>query len=505
MSTSVTSRLPGTKPLVLVTVGSDHHPFDRLVQWVDTWSAARSPSVDCLIQHGPAAPPRNAEGVDFVPHDELMRLMAAASAVIVQGGPMSIVEARQAGHLPITVPRLPHLGEVVDGHQVVFAQRWAQEGKLILAEDEATLHEQLDRVLASPDQGRVEEDPQQAQQVERAVKRVAAIATSLLQDPSYPPEVVMIGGSGRSGSTLLERCLAEVPGVLGLGETLHLWERGLMEDQLCGCGQPFSTCPFWQEVGERAFDGWQSLLPEDALEDRRRVVRTRHLPALVLGGLTPQWRLRRARMLRRLNALYRSVAEVGRSRLIVDSSKHPAYAYLLRAASLRLRCVLVVRDPRGVAYSWSKRVERPEVIGTSRLMPRYSAGRVAAEWSTYRLVFHALRLLGVPVLLVRYEDFVTAPRQVTADILKFCGIEPTPAELAHLGEDGAQLGTHHTVAGNPMRFRTGAVPIRADEEWRTRLPRRTRLLVETLTMPWRFWDMLPGPRTSSSRQPAGAR
>src|SRR5690606_3150585 len=34
---------------VLTVVGTDYHPFHRLVTWVDMW-CARRPEVDCLIQ-----------------------------------------------------------------------------------------------------------------------------------------------------------------------------------------------------------------------------------------------------------------------------------------------------------------------------------------------------------------------------------------------------------------------------------------------------------------------
>ena len=63
------------------------------------------------------------------------------------------------------------------------------------------------------------------------------------------PLVLYIAGWGRSGSTLLERLLAEVDGVTLLGEVVHLWERGVREDELCACGTAFSGCPFWSEVG----------------------------------------------------------------------------------------------------------------------------------------------------------------------------------------------------------------------------------------------------------------
>lgn len=486
---TTTTELPTDKPLVLVTVGSDHHRFDRLIRWVDSWAARRLDDVDCLVQHGPADPPRHARGVDFLPHQELMRLMGAATGVVVQAGPMSIVESRRQGRLPLAVPRLPQLDEVVDDHQVIFARRWAEDGKLILAEDEASVHRSLDDILAHPASGRVEQDPDHDNKIAGAVDRVGQIATELIGDPTRPrPNVLMIGGAGRSGSTLLERCLAQVPGVTGVGEAVHLWERGLSENQLCGCGEAFGACSTWAQVGQSAFGGWDRLDAEEAFTDRRLVVRARHIPGIVLGGLRPEWRLRRARLLRRLNRLYAAVQDLEGSELIVDSSKHPAYAYLLRSASVDLRCVLVVRDPRGVAHSWAKTARRPEITDGDRNMPQYSSTKVVVDWVSYRLLLQVLRTLGVPLMTVRYEDFVSSPREVVGAVLRFSGLDPTTADLTHLGPDAVTLGLHHTVAGNPMRFRTGEVAIRADEAWRTELPPGPRAWVSLLTAPFRWWD-----------------
>ena len=38
-------------PLVVALAGTDHHPFDRLVEWVDA-AALRHPDVRFLVQHG---------------------------------------------------------------------------------------------------------------------------------------------------------------------------------------------------------------------------------------------------------------------------------------------------------------------------------------------------------------------------------------------------------------------------------------------------------------------
>lgn len=60
--------------------------------------------------------------------------------------------------------------------------------------------------------------------------------------------VLLISGYSRSGSTLLARILGEMDGLTAPDELRYLWRRGLFEDRLCDCGQPFNSCSFWQQV-----------------------------------------------------------------------------------------------------------------------------------------------------------------------------------------------------------------------------------------------------------------
>jgi UDP-N-acetylglucosamine transferase subunit ALG13 len=143
--------------LVLVTVGTDHHPFDRLVGWVDDWYAARAGrGLRVVVQHGSSAPPAHAEGHPYLARGRLGRLLGEASVVVCHGGPSTIMEARSARKLPVVVPRDPDLGEHVDGHQVAFARHQAAHGRVILAEDRTTLLGAIDSVLARPETGRLD-------------------------------------------------------------------------------------------------------------------------------------------------------------------------------------------------------------------------------------------------------------------------------------------------------------------------------------------------------------
>lgn len=136
-------------PQVVVALGTDHHPFSRLVTWMDTW-ASEHPEVSCFVQHGTAPAPRHADGAAVLPTNDLRRLLGGASVAVGHAGPGTLVDARAAGLLPIIVPRLARHGEVVDDHQVAFGDAMHQRGLAIVAHDEGALRAALDRALAEP-------------------------------------------------------------------------------------------------------------------------------------------------------------------------------------------------------------------------------------------------------------------------------------------------------------------------------------------------------------------
>lgn len=296
------------------------------------------------------------------------------------------------------------------------------------------------------------------------------------------PRVLYLGGLGRSGTTVLERVLGELPGTCSVGELVHLWQRGVLDDETCGCGEPFSRCAFWTEVGQRAFGGWDPALAARMEELRPRIDRTRFIPKLIAPRLLG--RRRRAELREYVGTflrLYRAISRTGGGAVVIDSSKHSSLAFCLRTEpGIDLRVVHVVRDSRGVAYSWTKEVRRPEA-GDDALMTRYSPSRSSALWVGHNLFLGLLGRLGTRTRLLRYEDFVADPRGVLVDLAGFADIPP--GDLEFLSESSVLLSPSHTVAGNPMRFRTGPTPLRCDDAWREKLPSGRRALVSVLTAP----------------------
>ncbi len=64
-----------------------------------------------------------------------------------------------------------------------------------------------------------------------------------------PVDVVFVGGMPRSGSTLLDLLIGQLPGHCDVGELFYMWQGGAKRDQRCACGEHFSRCPFWTAVG----------------------------------------------------------------------------------------------------------------------------------------------------------------------------------------------------------------------------------------------------------------
>ena len=492
------------RPLVLVSVGTDHHRFDRLIDWVDAWlEAVGAERVDCVVQHGSSRAPRVATGSALIPHDELQGLMDRADVVVCHGGPTTIMEARRRGMTPVVVARSGRLGEHVDGHQEQFADRMAGRGLVALARSQGEFQDLLEAALQAPSSFAVAAagpDAAGSPDSYAAATRFGELAAEVTGTDAGPRiPVLLIGGAGRSGTTLLERLLGQVPGMTSAGELVHLWQRGMVDDELCGCGAAFSACPFWIDVGKLAYGGWDRLDPEWVLDTRWAVDRTRRVPWLALPRLaTPRYRRRMRAWARHLRALYGGLAAVGGGR-VIDSSKHLSYALLLRHVGLDIRVVLVVRDPRAVAFSWSTVARRPEAEGA--FMPRYGWLKSSVLWVVNTAGYGLLRMLRVPTLVVGYEQLMADPTGVLARIVSFAGSGGPAPDL----ERGVvHLAANHTAAGNPMRFRTGPIRLQLDSRWQQAMPKSRQLLVTALTWPWLLANGYPLLLTSPdrSRRPA---
>jgi hypothetical protein len=297
--------------------------------------------------------------------------------------------------------------------------------------------------------------------------------------------VLYIAGSGRSGSTLLELMLGQLPGFCSVGELSYIWVRGVSENELCGCGKRFRECPFWRQVGQEAFGGWDRVEADHLVSLRAAVDRTRFLPLMVAPATSRRYRVMLTRYANLLGRLYEAILRVSGARVVVDSTKHASTGFLLRRVpGVDLRVVHLVRDGRGVAYSWMKEVRKPEAVDRAAYLDRYPPGRMGARWLTYNSLVHLLRLdADIPSLLVRYEDLVREPHRTIRRIVSLAGEAIHDQDLRFIGNGWVHTGTDHNIAGNPVRFTRGRMPLRVDDEWRRNMAARDRRLVSAIAFP----------------------
>ena len=285
------------------------------------------------------------------------------------------------------------------------------------------------------------------------------------------PTVVYIAGSGRSGSTLLERALGEVPGFASVGELIDLFRRDASRGRRCGCGRPFADCDFWAGVARRAFGGWAGPCVAGLPVLQRRVAQQRYLPRLAVMPLAGRgFRADVARYGACYASLYRAIAAEAAAGCVVDASKWPVQALALARGGIDVRVIHLVRDVRGVAHSLRKRNKRPAVT--------------AVKWVLHQGEAWLVRRCGPPFTRVRYEDFVRDPRRTVEAALAGLGLPSRLPGSQILGDGHLALGPSHGIHGNPMRFRYGEISLSPDETWREQMPRRDRIVVTLIGLPF---------------------
>jgi len=295
--------------------------------------------------------------------------------------------------------------------------------------------------------------------------------------------VLFIGGAGRSGTTLVERVLARLDGVTAMGEVMHLWQRGVAENQLCGCRLPFHECEVWTRAGREAYGGWDGVDPERMNYLKHRVDRALRIPELVASP-SSRFRSQTTEYATTFGRIYRAVSEVTNAEIVIDSSKQVSLPFALRRdSSLDVVVLQIIRDPRGVAHSWSTRVPRPEITGGTVLMPRYTATQSAASWAIHNAGFGALGLAGIRRLIVRYEDVMSDPAGTVERIAGRLGVVPTAQLRSELNAGYVDLDVDHTAAGNPMRFAVGPTRLHPDTKWHTRMADTDARAVRRITWP----------------------
>lgn len=280
-------------------------------------------------------------------------------------------------------------------------------------------------------------------------------------------KVLYIGGTGRSGSTVLAQILGRTPGWFAGGELAFLWRFGLQSQGRCSCGETLSTCALWSSV----FD---EMMAQGTRVDADRMVALRrrfwsiHLPVLASRSLGNRYLDRLEEFPDIVQQTYNTIGRVSDSRVLVDTSKEPHYSFILRERTdLDIYFLHLVRDPRAIASSWGR--VKPE-LGLADQPDMERRGRVKSA-----AYFHVSNLSAEMLwnrvstrdryLRVRYEDLVADPMTSLQEICSFVGEDLDAAEV--IAGAASPASVSHTAWGNPNRFDAGPLVLRNDDRWRS--------------------------------------
>jgi len=291
-------------------------------------------------------------------------------------------------------------------------------------------------------------------------------------------KIAFIAGSGRSGSTIIEHILGQTRGFFSAGEVCFVWERGSIENRLCGCGRNFEDCSFWQAVLLAAYHDQPMPDPMKMHTTYRRYARYQQIPLMLLPE-GKRWLLARLKnYLSHTGKLYEAIREISECEIVIDSSKFPTYGRVLDwIPGIELYVVHLVRNPLAVTYSWKRNKQfQPGVP-----MIRFGVMGSSLQWLVYNLATELFWASSERYLRIYYEDFVENPQTVIRNILELMNAEEQ--QLPFIDNHTIYLASNHTISGNPSRFENGKVKIHDDDEWRSELRWFDRLGTILFTLP----------------------
>lgn len=270
---------------------------------------------------------------------------------------------------------------------------------------------------------------------------------------------IYIIGAGRSGTTVCSLLLQELNGTQLLGELNHLGQ--FMEGKRpCACGRAPDACALRAEL--------MPVLP-DALQWREYTAVAQKAEA---HSRFPEYNFRII-----VSSIYSQVTSnvVGLfpDRVIIDSGKYVSRALLLnRVLRGHARFVWVTRDPRGVVYSFSKKVQ------SSRSTLSACFYYLAVN---FMVLIASLGPLRGKVIRLRYESIVQDPISSVARLSDFLKLPVSAGnEKRHqLTELARPL---HMIGGNRLVADEG-VQLRADNEWEVAMSKAKRLFIWIICSP----------------------
>jgi hypothetical protein len=265
-------------------------------------------------------------------------------------------------------------------------------------------------------------------------------------------KVICIVGTGRSGSTLVDRIIGNYEDIISVNE-IHEFCLNYIENSKCSCGKEVDKCDFWQQVLKKI-----SLSREDAkeiYEIQNKINKTKFFFHVFF--FPNQVYLKNKIYFDYLINLYEAILEVSNTSVIVESTKIPTNALILKKiCKADVKVIHLIKEPFSVAMSWNKKKRDYN----DSYMVRYPYYRTIIYWWIRNIFSEFLKSVISDNTVIKYETLVKKPKTIIENKLNEIDVKVIDGNTPFISENIINLKKIHTLSGNPDRFSYGETEIR---------------------------------------------
>lgn len=285
--------------------------------------------------------------------------------------------------------------------------------------------------------------------------------------------VLYIAGTGRNGSTLMERILNELPGFFAAGELGYV----SFDHSPCMCHKKFNECPVW---GKIVNDADFKKIEQDSVHQAVSQYLSNHIANQIKLLLFKQRPEDFKKVLSCVESWFKAIHHQSNAQVITDSTIYPLFGYCLSLMpSIDLHVVHLIKDPRSFVHSMNKaKYTSKNEVWSPRVPPLQSISSWMKRNIFIELIFSKYK---GKYLRVHYEDFIEDPIRTLNEIGRLLNLKLENFEF--IRGKKITFGECHLSCGNIDAFKKGEIILKVDERWKQEMNFGTKFLVTLMTWP----------------------
>jgi hypothetical protein len=297
-------------------------------------------------------------------------------------------------------------------------------------------------------------------------------------------KIIFILGAPRSGTTLLSNILNQIENVISVGELHYIWNRGIINNWVCGNNKSFSDEKFWIDIlsdfsTKTAINSQEySKLDIESINTIRKwsyIYSFSTIEKKIISNFSDYIKV--------LEQLYDSIFKVSDAEIIVDSSKLFEVALLISMIKkYQIYYLHIIRDPRAVTYSrvFNKKKQITSIDNIIQMGKGITINKSIRNWLEMNYFSEKFfKRNQKKYKRIYYEKFSKQPNFYLDQILKFCNIHaenPIKNNIVEIQKP------NFAFSGNPVRLIEDKIIISNNMVWKKRMKFWNKIYITLITI-----------------------